>query len=293
MAILTNEFLNALLKDVNHVQKDVQSARKYEEQIKFHTVTERETRNLSPYYWHYLKNWPETILPDDKSLTFKGLFTLPVPTVEVVDESFQELFRVFEAHDRFIQFDFQNPDTEKEYKQYLTKIPLIGDLWSWFKSEGFRLMKTAPNTLLVVDLPTEQTTEQPEPYFTTHGIESVIKIFNQPDGVCEWVMFWTIPQKRVVIIDSFAYRVYDKPEQQPDFVLVAEVEHGLGFCPARQFWTDNAEGSHVNKEGPINKSLGSLDYMLFEMISERWPIQKTEYRFFYLARIRFATVRRS
>ena len=51
---------------------------------------------------------------------------------------------------------------------------------------------------------------------------------------------------------------------------IKEIMHGLGYTPARQFWTNQLNPKNfINKESPITKELSDLDWLLFHMTSKK------------------------
>jgi hypothetical protein len=90
----------------------------------------------------------------------------------------------------------------------------------------------------------------------------------------EYLIFREVIQEKdkelIFVYDDVSYRVFEKTGSS-DPVLVSVFEHGLGFCPARSFWTTPLNStSRFLKRGPITNSLSDLDWLLFFQIAERY-----------------------
>ena len=90
-------------------------------------------------------------------------------------------------------------------------------------------MKTSVNSILVVDLPTEQLTDKPEPYFYWLDIANVIDYELNPDGVTfEWLIFKQ-PDSVIAVFDDTSIRTYKTDESYSKLLgLLSEAPHGLG-----------------------------------------------------------------
>jgi len=132
-------------------------------------------------------------------------------------------------------------------------------------------MQVSPNSILVVDLPTVQTTDRPEPYFYWLEIDSVIdyKLSNGSDSQFEWLVFKQ-PDNKIAVFDEAQIRVFQLNDKNELQSLISESTHDLGYCPARFFWTDNLNESSIGlKKNPITKELSNLDWYLFFALSKQ------------------------
>jgi uncharacterized protein YqgQ len=196
---------------------------------------------------------------------FKTLFRFPVKTNEVTSICFDKLSRIFEGKNPLYSYQFTNSEYKDDfawYRAYKLQEPKV---WA---TKGWEFFKTEINSVLVVDVPMEQKTDLPEPYFYWLPIGDVINFeADRTTGEMRWIIFRQ-DGDRICVIDDVSYRVY-KGKTNIE-TLESENRHDLGFCPARFFWNEaiSLERPDV-KASPITKVLDSLDWFLFYAISKR------------------------
>lgn len=263
MALELEQIRNILLKPS---KKDfVQRAVEYESRLRFHTETnidESEIYNSSTYFL----NWVRRLLPQDKYDIFLQLFKFPLSTPAVVEDVYRELERVFYSRNSSYSYQFSDAsaaDNWNWYRQFKLHEPTI------WKTEGWQKMKVSVNSILIVDVPKETNSDKREPYFYWLPIESVID-FESNDGLhMEWIVFKQ-DKNLVAVFDENTSRVFRVNDKNEIEALVAEAEHGLGYCPARFFWSTRMTEKQVElKKNPITKELSNLDWYLFFSISKQ------------------------
>jgi len=264
----------------------IREAVTHEERLRLHS----EPTISAPYsnaFWRFLEDHPRKLLASDKASTFESLLTFPLPTVDVTKDAYKEVFRVFFASDRVIDYVFTNNELKADFKGYLE---FIGEPDYWM-TWGWEIMKNHINGVMVVDLPALQkdittgefisNSNRPEPYFYFVPTNSLLnfKVNQQQD--LEWVAFSAEVKdvdtlttnidegeeirEVIIIIDDAAYRRYIRTDKQKEFVLDIDAPHDLGYCPARQFWTTQLGASKMQKANPVTQVLGQLDWLLFKM----------------------------
>ena len=296
MAILQNAQAEELLtKQLNKTQ--ILRAIEHEERLILHCEPIQHKDNL-PQSYRRILGWIETLLTPDKFMRFQQLLRTPIETVESTETIFDELSKLFQADDKFIKFDFVSNEIEEDANEYARKIK-DSEFW---ETKGWDAMKTAVNSILVVDLPAVQTTERPEPYYYLVPICNVLDVcFDKECSKVEYIAYKQ-DEKTVIILDDWKFRTYVKKEDSDDYKLFAEAIHstyteagdlieGLGYCPAASFMGTPIEGSNgVDNKGPVSGSLSKLDWLLFWRTSKKyldlygaWPIfvtytQKCDYK---------------
>ena len=237
--------------------------------IKFHTV-----KRVTAYDMTYL-NLPlqqflamvDNTLPHDKAVLFKTLFRYPLKTNEITDICFDKLSRIFDGRNAAFNYQFVNSelrDDWEHYRQIVLKEPRIWETkgWDYFKSE--------PNSVLIVDMPKEQTTDRPEPYFYWLCVNDIIAYDAYDDGQMKFIAFRR--KDRIYVIDDGYYRVWrdEKKTNRIEGNPELEVAHDLGYCPARFFCNEplSLEEPDV-KASPLSAVLESLDWFEFFHISKR------------------------
>jgi hypothetical protein len=119
-------------------------------------------------------------------------------------------------------------------------------------------MQVSPNSILIIDLPVEQTSLRPEPYFYWLEIENVID-YSSPDGnQIDWIIFKQ-PDNKIAVFDDTYIRVYQLNEKNEISSLISEAVHALGYCPARFFWSTQLNETNKDlKKNPITKVFSSF-----------------------------------
>ena len=260
---LSVEQIREILKNPR-AKNEVAKAVRLENRLRFHTETSLSLYDNANPSSEFL-SWVNSLIPKDKYNTFLKLFTFPLPTPAIVEDVYRELERVFYSRNANATYQFMDSGLLSDWKKYqrdTLKEPVI------WRTEGWERMKTATHSIMIVDLPAEQTTDLPEPYFYFLDIANVVDL-SSPDGVAiDWIAFRQGDDKIAVFDDAFC-RVYEV--KGTDIVsTVSEVAHGLPYCPARFFWSTRLnKGAKIMKKNPVTKELANLDWLLFFTVSKR------------------------
>ena len=237
--------------------------------IKFHTV-----KRVTAYDLQYL-NLPQTqflamvenILPHDKFVLFKTLFRYPLKTNEITDICFDKLSRIFDGRNGAFNYQFINSELRDDWEQYRQRVLREPRIW---ETKGWEYFKSEPNSVLIVDVPLEQTTDRPEPYFYWLRVEDIIAYDAFDDGQMKFIAFRR--GDRIYVYDDAYYRVWKDEEHRGriDHEPEIEVAHDLGYCPAHFFCNEplSLEEPDV-KASPLSGELESLDWFEFFHISKR------------------------
>lgn len=257
-----------------------------QDRLLFHCEPVQEKLHLSNAY-RYFKSWVSGIIPAEKVKKFVALLNTPVETVQSTKTIFNELSKVYHADNKVIKFDFVSDELEADASAYAAK---IGDNDFW-KTEGFKALKTGINDLIVVDLPSMQVTERPEPYYYLLGIKQVLDLSFFDDGKVDYVSFYRGRDDKYIYIDEASYMIFTKDADSGEYILNAQSIHstytengilidGLGYAPVRSYYDNPILNSNrVNKNGPLTSALSKLDWILFWRMSKKyfelyatWPI---------------------
>lgn len=265
--------------DVSRIKKEIAEnkraatlsrAKLHQMRIKFHTV-KRVTSFNAPYISVPLTQFlamVENILPHDKFVLFKALFRYPVKTNEITDVCFDKLSRIFDGRNPAFNYQFVNIEQRIDWEDYRQSRLHEPEVWA---TKGWEFFKSEINSVLIVDMPREQRTARPEPYFYWLPIEDVITYKADPDtGVMDFIVFKR--RDEIVVIDDFSYRVWrdEKHTGRIDGEPEMEAAHDLGYCPARFFWNEPISLDEPDvKLSPLSSVLESLDWFEFFHISKR------------------------
>lgn len=245
----------------------IQKAVNMQRRLRFHTEANIAISDISQPATIFL-DWVKNLLPKDKYNVFLQLFRFPLPTPAVVEDVYRELERVFYSRNSSSSYQFVDSALAEDWTQYKKNNLNEPEIW---KTQGWKKMQVSPNSILVVDLPQVQLSARPEPYFYWLEIDAVIdyETLKSDKSQFKWLIFKQ-PENRIAVFDDTFIRVYQLDDKNSIKSLVSEASHGLGYCPARFFWsTQLNEQSEGIKKNPITKELSSLDWYLFFSLSKR------------------------
>lgn len=248
-------------------RQTIQKAVNMQRRLRFHTETNIAISDINQPTTTFL-TWVQHLLPKDKYNIFLQLFKFPLPTPAVVEDVYRELERVFYSRNSSTAYQFTNSELAEDWANY--KINVLNEPEVW-KTIGWKRMQVSPNSILVVDLPAEQTSERPEPYFYWLEIDQVIdyELVEGSTTCFKWLIFKQ-PNNQIAVFDDSSIRVYQLNENNEIQSLISEAAHDLGYCPARFFWsTQLNENNKELKKNPISKELSNLDWYLFFALSKQ------------------------
>ena len=261
---LSNDQIQQIVKE-NRNQKEVQQGIKHQERLRFHTETILHKTELSPYYKAGFLDWigeehPE-ILAKDKFERFEQLIKAPIQTIELTESIYSRLFRVFFSQNAFFNYQFTDDSLNADWEIFKES--------KFWPTMGFQAMQTAIDSVWVVDLPSEQMGEFPEPTNRLIDIADVISIKNNEDNDCIYVIFRH--GDFIFVYDDRSFWVYAVHRGVISAEPEIQIEHGLGYTPARMMWSEKLKAQNfINKESPVTKELTDLDWLLFHMTSKRY-----------------------
>ena len=242
----------------------------HQNRIKFHTV-KRVTSFNSPYISLPLTQFlamAENVLTHDKFVLFKALFRFPIKTNEITGTCFDKLSRVLDGRNPAFNYQFINSEYREDWERYRQEKLNEPDVWA---TKGWEFFKSEINSVLIVDVSREQTTEWPEPYFYWLPITDVITYKANPTtGIMDYIVFRR--RDKIVVLDDATYRVWDDEKHTGQINGEPEIEtaHDLGYCPARFFWNEPISLDDPDvKASPLSAQLESLDWFEFFHISKR------------------------
>ena len=235
----------------------LENAERHQNRLKLHGETEIENIRSNPAFIDLLA-WVESYLTRDKFNRFCQLLRLPVVSLEITKDIYQEYQRVFDGQNPFFNYEFSNPDNATDFKSYLNKE--LKDR-EFFKTIGFDQLRYSINSILVVDMPTDGIGK---PYYYFIDVSNIIDVKSDKNGAIKYVVF-QVNKNTVAVYDSTSYRVYNVDGNKIIGEPIVDNPHNLGYCPASYFWNQNLKGSNtVEKKSPITEVLGRLDKYLVE-----------------------------
>lgn len=243
--------------------KLITEAVKHQNRILLHTASEVNANNSNPYAQDFL-GWVKSLLPYDKFQRFKQLLRTPYTTVGISNEIFTEFSRIFEGQNPYFNYEFKSSNDSEDWNLYLKDNLRNRD---FFAHKGFEQLKYSINSILVVDLPLEQKTSKPEPYYYFLQIENVIHVEINHKGDIETLIF-NIGKEKIAVYDEQSYRVFKIDGE----IITLEIEnfHDLNYCPATFFWDWNLrKDTQLIKKSPFTDLLSDLDkYLALDTFKE-------------------------
>lgn len=242
----------------------IQKAIKHENRLRFHSESFLEPYDIAQPLTEFL-DWVKELIPDDKFRVFVSLFRFPSPNVEFVNRIYNELERVFDGRNPAVNFQFSDSTLRDDWEWYRQEVLKEPTVW---RTKGYKVFKQSINSLVVIDLPTEQKLDLPEPYFYFVDISNVID-YDMHGNRFEWVAF-KLSDNKVAIYDSERYLVIETTAIGAYSKTISDNPHDLGICPVTWFWQEGVNIKHKEiKKAPISPQLGNLDWLLFFSISKR------------------------
>lgn len=266
---LSETQVKTLAKDPK-ARKLLKISKEHSRRLKFHADIVLQRIDASRYYAMYMQ-WIGKLLPADKQTRFEDLLTFPMATNELMKDVFTALGRVWYAKNYFEKYTFSAEEFEKDFELYRETIK-EDHLW---KVEAWSAMKTAIDSVIIVDLPAIQAGERPCPYFYILEPDDIIDIEVNCKNEIEYIIFEsedddTNEKDCIAVYDDFSLRKYEKDDKGIG-KLIVEIPHTLGYTPARMLWSDKlADENMFNKRSPITDVLSDLDWYLFYKTAEKY-----------------------
>lgn len=258
MAISANEIKEAVKAPSK--SQTISKAVKHEQRLKFHVESYAKEGVISGAAGTFL-NWVNGLIPKDKYNVFTQLFTFPTQSIKLTSKIYQELERVFDGRNASISFQFRDAELLTDWSEYRREVLKEPIFW---RTTAWSAVQTAINSVLVVDMPKEQTGERPEPYFYLLDISQVVDYKLASDNVFDYIIF-NQPGGNKAVIDDEYYRLIDDKDN-----IILENKHDLGYCPARFFWSTPMSSENKDlKKSPLSAQLADLDWYLFYATSKR------------------------
>lgn len=271
--ILSRSDIRELLNE-NKNRSLIARALKNEERLRFHCATELDSYQCNDTMRSFLSYVDNILQSEDKSKLFNTLLRRPIPTISLTESILTDLKKVFDGQNGVQEFKFTDSGLREDWERYSKDVLKEHQRWI---GEGFNQFKYNINSMIVVDLPLEQKSERPEPYYYWLKLDSVLQFEVKPDtDILEYVIFRT-DDKHFVVIDDTTYRVCEYDKEITKFDVVSENGHDLGYCPVCFYWSDYLGTEKCLKESPLSKELDNLDYYIFKVISKRIADLGAEY----------------
>jgi len=263
---LSETQISDLLQNPQH-KRELEASELHHRRLSFHSDVILKKLHASRYVDTFFM-WISELLPEDKKNRVESMMSYPLATNELTKDIFMALERVWYAKDYVEKYVFASDEYESDFTLYLKSLN-TKHLW---QVESWSALKTSIDSVVVVDLPEIQLTDRPEPYFYFIQPSEIIDMKVDEVNDMEYIIFKHKDSEGNIVLlvyDSISMRKYEYEDRKKG-ALLADVQHGLGYCPARMFWSDKLQdGNYINKRSPITDSLGDLDWLLFFKTSKK------------------------
>ena len=252
-------------------KKLLDAAIRHENRLSLHSDMIVHREYLSPYYTELLlwlgSTQPE-LLPRDKVQRFIQLCTAPISTLALTDAIFADLARVFSGVDAFYRVESDDPEIVTDWMESRDD-----EFW---KIQGWAAMKSAINSVWVAEIPSIQTGEYPEPKNRLINIRNVIDIQHEDSG--HDIKHCCFESGGILFYyDSVAIEAYEYENKELG-KNIAYIPHGLGYTPARMFWSDKlVQYDPINRRAPLTPVLSDLDWLLIHKTFKKYMDMSNAY----------------
>ena len=234
----------------------------HDDRIRFHSNSNFDIRGKADTVF---LDWVRTILPKDKFSVFASLFKYPIDTLPLTSEVYQALSKIFDGHDADHVYMFDDAELLADWHDYKNNHLNYSEFW---RIDAFAKIKNEIGSIIVADVPSEQTTQYPEPYFYFLDLSNVIHVESNGNDI-ESILF-RVNDGLVAFYDSESYRTF----KVKDSTIISEEtnsNHELGYCPATFFWSDRLSEKNVFlRKSPLSDYLAKLDWLLFYEVSKKY-----------------------
>lgn len=198
-----------------------------------------------------------SVLPEDKAARLINLIQWPLASVDLTEGIFIELKRIFESQNSYQDYRFINPDYLQDWIEYNKDVFSVN---GFIRGDLFDAFKTEINSIVVVDLPQEQNTSNPQPFAFVLSIEDVLEAKPIRGGGFEYVIYESDDRSLAYAIDEASYMTYNLEKKE----IVSSSPHDLGYCPAHFLWDKVLDKKNpFDHKSPLTSSLGKLNWYLF------------------------------
>ena len=241
-------------------RESVKRAANHESRLRLHSEVNLDSQATAGVNQFLL--WVKGLLPDEKFNMFLHLFQYPAFTNELVGDIYNQLYRVFSGRNKAFNYQFSDNKLRDDWEWYRQDV--LGEPEVW-ENKAWETMKLAINSVMIVDMHREKK-GMAEPYFYFLDIASVIAYEIKSNQTFDWIAF-NQGEDYIAFFDTEQTALLKKAKK--GYTLEHTSLHGLGYCPARYFWSDNlGDGKYHVKQSPISKMLSKLDWLLFFEISK-------------------------
>jgi hypothetical protein len=255
---LQQRALQVHLKRYNSHHLDL--SRAYQDVIELHATGDKNGRG----YTHF-QSFYQTLLPKQKHERFAELIGKKLPTVEVVENIFSDLKKVFSAQNREIYYGLTTEEEKIEADRLNINYFMENTLWEH--------MKYAPNDILLVKVD-----DNGDPTYEFIDLQNVCAISNCPQGMVDFLLYKVKTYEKeiyYVYIDWEGVVMFSEKTTEKDgsqIVMGELYEHGFSYCPAIIVFPkiSSPKSNPTLSDSPLLKSIHRLDWLAFWIPAKKY-----------------------
>lgn len=263
--ILNEDSAMEVVRNPRHKQH-IQSVKDQESQLRVFTeeMSEYELRNET--YWTKLMGIMKARVEKkfDRVCQFARY---PLPIVQLSDSILNDYFKVFEGKNRY--FNVEGDRDIQKLEDWIEDSKLD----DWIEKKARQVFKNKPNSFVVVDLD-----DQGSPYLVFVDSERVVDVqLKNMDGDCDYIAFIhsqvshetkvNVTTTFFSVYDDVNYYVFSKDSDSDNLIKVEEINHGIGYCPARSFIKSPSNSTNIFKRRvAFSSALSKMeDWTIFDI----------------------------
>lgn len=263
--ILNEDSAMEVVRNPRHKQH-IQSVKDQESQLRVFTeeMSEYELRNET--YWTKLMG----IMKARSEKKFDRVCQFaryPLPIVQLSDSILNDYFKVFEGKNRY--FNVEGDRDIQKLEDWIEDSKLD----YWIEKKARQVFKNKPNSFVVIDLD-----DQGSPYLVFVDSERVVDVqLKNMDGDCDYIAFIhsqvshetkvNVTTTFFSVYDDVNYYVFSKDSDSDNLIKVEEINHGIGYCPARSFIKSPSNSTNIFKRRvAFSSALSKMeDWTIFDI----------------------------
>ena len=198
-------------------------------------------------------------LTAEKYKAIANQYSFPLSIVNLSEDLMLDLYKVFDGRDA--SFSVSYPEGNSRAKELGDAVLSELNVRRWIEDEGKKVLKCAPNTVVVLDKDEEGNplvlaipNERIYGYIADKEGNFEIFMFVHSKGVDENKRPWT----KYAYYDAESYRVWE--EKEGNWSLLTANPHTLGSCPARFFYNQPRVDKHrFDRAIPLTPVMGVME----------------------------------
>jgi len=244
-------------------RKELRSVKRLESQLRVVTEDMDKEEILGEDYWTELMQTMKSRSPKKFERVF-SFVRYPLPVVQISDSILTDFYKVFEGKNRHF-----NIDADRDVTKLRRWVETV-NLDKWIEDNGKEVYKNKPCSFVVIDKD-----EAGNPYLVLVDSDRIVDAhFKNTKGELNYIAFIHsvrdengVQVVRFAVYDTENYHLFDRSENDGQYVFVQSIPHKIGYCPATAFIaTPTNSKNPFKRRVAFSKALASQeDWTLFDI----------------------------